>query len=331
MTANFEMDIPVTYCDKDENKIRSAELKDAQVNNLFNFNLLSMTRMLGKRFKLKEDKKLISIYNKTCVFVFDTVIHTKHGALYCAIMNRKLLNNLLETANASVTEKTNEENPAQMPRVSGRNNDPRSSNTFGDDSLARCFTYMQGCAIAKVNQRNIPKGISDSKATKFNGWIYHNLAKIKVPEEFEGVTITKSNWHILVDEATKFKWSIFFETKGGIIKDFPKYMQEELMQGHLIKILRQDNAKENVAVIKMAQGKDWKIVFKAEFTAQKTPQQNLIAEMAFTVISAQLQSMMNAAQLPDELRFKLWAETVMTATYLNNLVIVTHNGEKIAR
>jgi DNA-binding protein YbaB len=54
----------------------------------------------------------------------------------------------------------------------------------------------------------------------------------------------------------------------------------------------------------------------------------LIAEMAFTVIAAQAQSMMNAAQLPDELRFKLWAETVMTATYLNNLVIVTLNGEK---
>ncbi len=37
---------------------------------------------------------------------------------------------------------------------------------------------------------------------------------------------------------------------------------------------------------------------------------------------------MNAAQLPDKLRFKLWAETVMTATYLNNLVIGTLNRQK---
>ncbi len=78
----------------------------------------------------------------------------------------------------------------------------------------------------------------------------------------------------------------------------PEYMHGELMQGHPIKILRQDNAKENVAAINMAQGKDWKIVFKAEFTVQKTPQQNLIAETAFMVIAAQAQSMMNAAQLP---------------------------------
>jgi hypothetical protein len=89
--------------------------------------------------------------------------------------------------------------------------------------------------------------------------------------------------------------------------------------------LRQDKAKGNIAAIKIAQEKDWKIVFKAEFTAQKTPQQNLIAETAFTNIAAQAQSMMNVAQLPDKLQFKLWAETVMTATHLNNLVIVTLN------
>ncbi len=88
--------------------------------------------------------------------------------------------------------------------------------------------------------------------TNFNGQVYHNLAEIKVPEEFEGVTITKSNWHILVFETTKFKRSKFFETKGRLIKDLPKYMHGALMQGHPIKILRQDNAKENVAAIKTA-------------------------------------------------------------------------------
>jgi hypothetical protein len=44
MTANFKMDIPVMYCNKDGNKIRSAESKDMQVNNWFDFNLFSMTK-----------------------------------------------------------------------------------------------------------------------------------------------------------------------------------------------------------------------------------------------------------------------------------------------
>ncbi len=70
-----------------------------------------------------------------------------------------------------------------------------------------------------------------------------------------------------MSEATKFKCSNFFETKGGIIEDLPKYMHGKLMQGHPLKILKQDNSKENVAAIKMTQGKDQKIVSKAEFTA----------------------------------------------------------------
>jgi hypothetical protein len=80
-TASFEMDVPVTYCDKDRSKIRSAELKDVQVNNRFNFNLFSVTRILDKGFKLKGDKKSISIFTGACSFKFDTVIHTKQGAL----------------------------------------------------------------------------------------------------------------------------------------------------------------------------------------------------------------------------------------------------------
>jgi hypothetical protein len=77
MTTNFKMDTSVTFCDKDGNEIRSAELKDVQVNDRFNFNLFSVKRMLGKGFKLKGNKKSISIYNKTCKFVFDIMIHTK--------------------------------------------------------------------------------------------------------------------------------------------------------------------------------------------------------------------------------------------------------------
>ncbi len=221
MTANFEMDIPVMYCNKDGNEIRSADSKDVQLNTGFNLNLFSMTRMLGKGFKLKGDKKLISIYNKTCEFVFDTLIHAKHGALYCRIKKRKIVNDLLQTANATVTE--------EMPTKKILNTSVKRAHEclghLGEIIIRAAATHLgitllqgalpvcESCAIARANQRNIPKRISDKcKATKFNGRTYHNLAKIKVPEEFEGVTITMSNWHILVDKATNFKCSKFFET-----------------------------------------------------------------------------------------------------------------------
>ncbi len=194
MKTNFKMDIPVMYCDKDGNKIRSAELKDVQVNDRFNFNLFIVTRMLGKGFKLKGDKKLISIYNKTHKFVFDTVIHTKHGALYSAIMRRKMLSDLLETVNASVTE----EKPVKKILKTSVKRVHKCLGHLGEIMTHAAATHLrmtllqgalpvcESCAIGKANQRNIPKVVSDkSKASKFNRQVYHDLAKIKVPEEFE--------------------------------------------------------------------------------------------------------------------------------------------------
>jgi hypothetical protein len=62
-------------------------------------------------------------------------------------------------------------------------------------------------------------------------------------------------------------------------------------------ILCQDNGKENMALIKIAKGKDWMLAFVVKFTARKTPQLNSKAEMAFTVITAQVRSMLIAAQV----------------------------------
>ncbi len=62
--------------------------------------------------------------------------------------------------------------------------------------------------------------------------------------------------------------------------------------------------KENVALIKAAKGKDWKLTIAVELTARNTPQQNSKAKMAFTVIMAQAKSMLIAVQVPDLQRFK---------------------------
>jgi hypothetical protein len=86
-----------------------------------------------------------------------------------------------------------------------------------------------------------------------------------------------------------------------------------------------------VALIKATKGKDWKLAIAVELTARNTPQQNMKAETAFTVIAAQARSMLIAAQVPDLQRFKLLPEVVMTATFLNNIVPVIMNGERKTR
>jgi hypothetical protein len=60
INPDLEMDIPVTYMCDDGKEIE-AELKDVQVNEKFNFNLFSVTRMLQKGYILKRDVNSIEI------------------------------------------------------------------------------------------------------------------------------------------------------------------------------------------------------------------------------------------------------------------------------
>ncbi len=51
---------------------------------------------------------------------------------------------------------------------------------------------------------------------------------------------------MMVDKATGFKRSAFFETKDGIIEYICQTMHFMALQGYPIQDLRQDNAEENV-------------------------------------------------------------------------------------
>ncbi len=105
--------------------------------------------------------------------------------------------------------------------------------------------------------------------TTFNGRVGHDLSKIKVPEGLD-VTINKPNWYNMVNQLSGFKRSKFFVTKNEIIDYMCQIMHLEAEHGHLIQILRQDNAGENIKLVKMAKGKDWKLDFAVEYNAQKT-------------------------------------------------------------
>ena len=274
--GTYEMDIPVRYCDRDGNKLRAACLTDVQVNERFNFNLFSITKMLLKGYQLKGDKKSISIWKGKVSFVFVTVVNTKHGALFCAIMKRPT--NEPEVATASVERA--EENPVKrivktsvkraheclghMSEAMTRAAATHLGMALSCGSLAVC----KSCAMAKAQQRNVPKVVdNERKAKEFNGRVMHDLAKIKVQEEdgYAGATINKSNWHLLVDEVMKFKKSKFFETKGEIVEYIAKWMHGKKEQGHPVQVLRMDNSGENVKVVKNARGKDWKLTFNAVF------------------------------------------------------------------
>jgi hypothetical protein len=83
INPDLDMDILVTYICVN-GKENEAELKDMQVNEKFNFNLFSVPRMLQKGYMLKGDAKSITLEKGNHAIVFDSVIWTRVGALYCA-------------------------------------------------------------------------------------------------------------------------------------------------------------------------------------------------------------------------------------------------------
>jgi hypothetical protein len=96
----------------------------------------------------------------------------------------------------------------------------------------------------------------------------------------------KTVWHVSDKETVNFKTSKFFMSKSEMPKYMCKYMESEKVQGHLIAIIRQDNAGKNKKLVTLAHVKDWKHNSIFKNMARKTPQQNSYAESAFAVLAA---------------------------------------------
>jgi hypothetical protein len=75
------MDILVKYIGKDGLEIK-AELKDVQVNDNFNFNLFSVTKMLKKGYLMSGNEKCMKLKKVAHEFMFESVIRMRRGALY---------------------------------------------------------------------------------------------------------------------------------------------------------------------------------------------------------------------------------------------------------
>ncbi len=87
--ASYEMDIPAIYCDATWQQCFLVRLSDVQVSDQFNFNLFSVTRGMLEGFELGGNAEELTLKKGNCVLRFDTVLHTRPGALYCSVFKRK--------------------------------------------------------------------------------------------------------------------------------------------------------------------------------------------------------------------------------------------------
>jgi hypothetical protein len=88
--ASYEMDIPAIYCDATGQQCFLVRLNNMQVSDQFSFNLFSVTRGMLEGFELGRNAEELTLKKGNCVLRFDTVLHTRHGALYCSVFKRRI-------------------------------------------------------------------------------------------------------------------------------------------------------------------------------------------------------------------------------------------------
>ncbi|MCP3667476.1 MAG: DDE-type integrase/transposase/recombinase, partial [Gammaproteobacteria bacterium] len=177
------------------------------------------------------------------------------------------------------------------------------------------FKFCESCIYGKAHQKPVKKW-TGTRAT--------------VPYERVFVDITSlqhtslggsKHWAVVVDDATRFRWSFFMKDKSCLSNIMTTYLTTVRQQGHSIKFIRCDNAGENLGLKRICNENG----IKLEMTSPNTPQQNGVAERSLTIIRQRAVSMMECAGLTHDQKTLLWAETFSTATTLVNLTACTAN------
>ena len=108
----------------------------------------------------------------------------------------------------------------------------------------------------------------------------------------QDITVMNRVWLIKVDEVTQRKFSSFHASKNGIVEASCEQFKLWKNAGHPVKVIRCDNVGENKLLEQRANSVAWQLSIEFEYTVRNTPQQNSLAEVAFTTIANRGHAMM---------------------------------------
>jgi hypothetical protein len=129
-----------------------------------------------------------------------------------------------------------------------------------------------------------------------------------------GISSFPSRWPL--------KFSDFFDTKNGMVEETCEQLYRWKESGQGADIIRLDNAGENKLLQQRSQSADWKQNVNFEFTARDTPQQNHLAELGFAHLANYGRALMARANVPLNIRYKVFTKAFKTATLLDGLTVI---------
>ena len=239
--------------------------------------------------------------------IFDIIINTHRGALYCLRLQRPHVDVASPTVHgvrrAGLRKPISADEAHRLLGHMGPDATRAVAAHLGWKIKPGKQTTCEACALAKAKQKNINKEVDAAKkASAPNGRWYSDLSLIKAPAG-SGIVVPRPNWHLITDEYSGLKRSAFYKTKADLVESMCEQLNKARERGRSVAVLRQDNAGENKAVEARCQSSDWQLDVTFEYTARSTLQQNSHVETGFTVVAARARAMMGAANIPVMYRF----------------------------
>lgn len=322
-------DISGMICDKHGEEKNTAVISDVTLLSNGAFNLFSVTKMIKNGWSITGNEQALVLKKDGKRLIFDIIVETEKGLLFCMYFKRE---GEVAGAMTDLSGKSKKMSVKEAHRKFGHSDEPSTRSTAAELNYELTRGTMkpcEACTVAKAKQKNIPKVSDAEKGTKEERRIYLDISTIKAKKN--GPKVTKPNWRIMVDEHSTMKFSDFYSTKDGMVEPTCATLNKWKQDGHGAKFIRLDDAGENKLLQKRADGKDWKLNVKFEFTGRNTPQRNHLAELGFASLANKGRAMMVDANVPLETRYKLFREAFGTATKLDALVVVEIDGVKATR
>jgi hypothetical protein len=97
---------------------------------------------------------------------------------------------------------------------------------------------------------------------------------------------------MMINKKTRLKFSAFYDSKNGRVEPTCEIFHCWKQEGKPVVIVRQVNAGENKLLQSRCDSAEWKFGIAFEYTAQDTPQQNHLAELAFATVINKARAMM---------------------------------------
>ena len=238
------MDLPGQFVGKDGSLGTKATLKEVNYNDRYNFNLLSLTRLLMSSWSItRGDKTAITVKSESGkVINFDIVILMVHGVIFaCRFIQDADIN-------AASTDFGVRLNINKAHRLLGHGDKESTRQTSKQPNWVITHGKMKpclACAKTKANQKNLSKSSNTPKATELGGRVFLDLSKVTVSRSDGSDFELKKKWcKIMVDQATGEKWSKFTDTKSGMVEPTCKWMHRMKEKGMTIKVVQLDSAGE---------------------------------------------------------------------------------------